>query len=161
MDKPRFTSQFWEEFFDDWQSHLRNHSIMKYVLLVLNLFQDKRLTKHLSTGFTDKMFYMMLRSLGMSLVSFSVNFAQISLYKNINYSGSLLKNLNNTMQTKQNATKKNPLIFKYKQDILGTTFCGGRIFSRKCWKFCFFINSKRWNCIENISISKGAVFLMC
>ena len=43
----------------------------------------------------------------MSLVSFSDNFAQISLYKkNINYSGSILANLNNTMQTKQHATKK-------------------------------------------------------
>ena len=38
----------------------------------------------------------------MSLVSFPDNFSQISLYQNI------LANLNNTMQTKQHAMKKNP-----------------------------------------------------
>ena len=43
----------------------------------------------------------------MSLVRFSDNFAQISLnIKNMNYSSSILANLNNTMQTKQHAMKK-------------------------------------------------------
>ena len=44
-----------------------------------------------------------IRKLDLSLVSF----AQISLYKkNINYSRSILANLNNTIQAKQHATKK-------------------------------------------------------
>ena len=50
--------------------------------------------------------------------------------KIINYSGIIhvLANLNNTLQTKQHATKKITLIFSYKQDMLGSIFCGGRIF---------------------------------
>ena len=42
----------------------------------------------------------------MSLVSFSDNFGQISLNQIINYTGSIFNNLNNTMQTKQDAMKK-------------------------------------------------------
>ena len=56
--------------------------------------------------------------------------------------------------------RKNKLIFKEKQDLIGTTFCGGRIFSRKCSKSSVFIDSISWNCIQYIFISRGVVFLM-
>ena len=42
--------------------------------------------------------------------------------KIINYSGSVFANLNNTMQTKQHATRKHTIIFKQKQDLQGTIF---------------------------------------
>ena len=40
----------------------------------------------------------------------------------INYSGSVLVNLNNTVQTKQHATAKTTLKLKYKQEILGNIY---------------------------------------
>ena len=46
--------------------------------------------------------------------------------KNINDSGSTLATLNNTMQTNSMQRKKTKLIFKYKQDLLGTTFLWGK-----------------------------------
>ena len=49
--------------------------------------------------------------------------------KVINYSGRILASLNNTMK-KQACNEITTLIFKYKQDILWTIFCGERIFSR-------------------------------
>ena len=58
----------------------------------------------------------------MSLVSFSDNFAQISLYQIFNYSDSISANLNNTFQTKQHAMQKTALLFKYKQNLQGTIF---------------------------------------
>ena len=42
----------------------------------------------------------------MSLVSFSDNFGQISLYPNYQLQWQCIGKLNNTMQTKQHATKK-------------------------------------------------------
>ena len=52
--------------------------------------------------------------------------------KIINYIGNILANLNKTMQTKQHVTKKkNTLLFKHKQDMLGTIFLSERVFSTK------------------------------
>ena len=47
----------------------------------------------------------------------------IHVYINIiDYRGSILANLNNTMGTKQNATKKNHSYKNNKQDLQGTIF---------------------------------------
>ena len=56
--------------------------------------------------------------------------------KIINHSDSISANLNNTIQTKHHALKKNTLLFKYKQNLQGTIFCGGRILSRKFFNVC-------------------------
>ena len=57
----------------------------------------------------------------MSLVSFSDNFAQISLYQKCQLQlRSILANLNNTMQTKQLAYNEKTKLNKNKQDLLGT-----------------------------------------
>ena len=76
--------------------------------------------------------------------------------KNINFSHSILANLNNANKTACN--EKTKLIFKKKQDLLGTNFCGGRNSSRKWSKSSFFIKLISWNWIQYIFISRGAVF---
>ena len=63
----------------------------------------------------------------------------IHVYINIiDYRGSILANLNNTMGTKQHATKKNHSYKKNKQDLQGTIFCGGGISSRKYTMYLSF-----------------------
>ena len=72
--------------------------------------------------------------------------------KIINYSGSILAKLNNTMKKK---TKKKPrtcnektaLLFKQKQYIQGITFCVERIFRSKSLKSSIFVNLTSWNCV--------------
>ena len=72
----------------------------------------------------------------------------------INYSGSVLKKLKYTMQTKHNATKKphsNSNINKILQGVLAENVENLHFFIK------FFTS---WNCIQYISISRGAVCLM-
>ena len=71
------------------------------------------------------------------------------------YSDSISYNPNKTT-----CDEKTVLLFKQKQDLQGTIFCGGRILSRKCSKIRIFVNSISWNCIQFIFISRGAAFLM-
>ena len=81
--------------------------------------------------------------------------------KIINYSGIIhvLANLNNTLQTKQHATKKTTLIFSYKQDILGSIFCGGRIFVQNL-QF-LLIQYVAIGTVFNISLLLGMLFFLC
>ena len=75
--------------------------------------------------------------------------------KIINYRDRISANLNNTIQTKQHAMKKPTLLFKQKQELQGTIFCGGRILSRKCSKPSIFVNSLRN--VFNISLFLGVL----
>ena len=50
----------------------------------------------------------------------------------------VLANLNNTMGTKQNATKKTTLIKIINKIYKGQFFCGGGISSRKCTMYLSF-----------------------
>ena len=54
--------------------------------------------------------------------------------------------------------EKTTIIFIYKQNIQGTICCGGMIFSRKCSTSSDFIQSRGWNCIQYIFISKSDMF---
>ena len=76
--------------------------------------------------------------------------------KIINYIGSILANLNNTVQTKQHATKTT-LIFKYKQDIIGTTFVVEGFLAENVQNFQVLLIQQ----VRTVFyISRGAVFLM-
>ena len=73
---------------------------MRVALCAKKYYVSSRcLPKYMHTESIDSNF-------GMSLVSFSNIFAQISYIKIINYTDSLSAKLNNTIQTKQNAMKK-------------------------------------------------------
>ena len=95
----------------------------------------------------------------MSLISFSDNFSQISLYKKCQLQLQHICKLELYNANKTACNEKTKLIFKQKQDLLGTTFCGGMIFGRECSKSSFYQFNK-WNCIQYIFISRGAVLLM-
>ena len=78
----------------------------------------------------------------------------------INYSDSILANLNNTIQTKQHAMKK---LFSYlsrNKIYKGLFFVVEGFFSRKCSKSSIFVNSISCKCIQYIFIYRGAAFLM-
>ena len=80
-----------------------------------------------------------------------------SVYINfINYSGSILANLNNTMQTKQHATK---IPHSYSNKIYQELFFVVEGFLARNVKNLQFLSTS-WNCIQYIFISRGAVFLM-
>ena len=100
--------------------------------------------------------YLFLR---LKICHFSDNFAQISLYKNINYSRSILANLNNTMQTEQNTSKKKNPHIKKETRLTRDYFLLRKDLLQRMFKILSFY-SISWNCIQYIYISRGAAFLM-
>ena len=68
--------------------------------------------------------------------------------KIINYSYSILANLNKIC-TQYTMQRKKPHSYLNRNKIYkGLFFCGGRIFSRKCSKSSVLFNSISWNCIQ-------------
>ena len=75
--------------------------------------------------------------------------------KIINYSGSILANLNNTMQTKQHVMKK-PHSYSNRNKI----YKGLLIVVEGFWAGNVQNLQFSWNCIQYIFISRGVAFLM-
>ena len=136
--------------YDKWVRNMRT-KILWYIKLRLKLFKKENRVWYV--------YHATLQYQLMSLVSFSDNFGQISIYKNYHLQCQYISKFEYSMPTKQHATKNKSHIqiqTRYTRDI----FCGGRGFSRKCSKSSGFINSVSWNSIQHIFISRGAVFLM-
>ena len=95
----------------------------------------------------------------MSLFTFSDSLVKSAYINIINYSGSKLAILNNTMQTKQRVMKETALIYiqietRFTRDYI----LGWKDFKQECSKSSIFINSICWNCTHYIFISRGAAF---
>ena len=86
----------------------------------------------------------------MSLISFSDNFSQVSLYQNHQLQLQYISKFD-----KYNGIKT---AWNEKSRYTGDYFCDGRIFSRKCSKSSVFINSISLNCIQCIFISRDSFF---
>ena len=96
----------------------------------------------------------------MSIVSFSDKFGQTSLFQNYQLQWQYINKFEEYNANKTTCNENNRFVFKQKQDLQGTIFCSGRIFSRKCSKSSILVYLISWNCIQYIFISRGAAFLI-